>query len=303
MSDLADLYPGFASQWIDTSAGRIFARTGGKGPPLLLLHGYPQTNVMWHRVAPALAQHFSLVIADLPGYGWSDAPQADADHAPYTKRAMAKAMVEVMEKRRPRALPARRARPRRPRRLPARARSSRAGSSKLATLDIVPTWAMWHDMDARLAIRAWHWTFLALPAPFPETLIGKDPVYYFDCGRRPAPRSRTSPRSIRARSRTTTPSSRTRCAFTRPARTIAPAAPPISRTTRPIVPPARRSPARCSRSGARRRHPERRPKGRSTTWREWATDVRGFPIDSGHYLAEENPRATAKALLDFFDGG
>jgi pimeloyl-ACP methyl ester carboxylesterase len=60
MADLADLYPGFASHWIDTAAGRVFARSGGEGPPLLLLHGYPQTNVMWHRVAPALAAHFSL---------------------------------------------------------------------------------------------------------------------------------------------------------------------------------------------------------------------------------------------------
>src|SRR6516225_2094022 len=66
MPDLADLYPGFASHWIDTAAGRIFARSGGKGPPLLLLHGYPQTNVMWHRVAPALAAHFSLIVPDLP---------------------------------------------------------------------------------------------------------------------------------------------------------------------------------------------------------------------------------------------
>ena len=74
MPDLADLFPGYASHWIDTSAGKIFARAGGKGPPLLLLHGYAQTNVMWHRVAPALAQHFSLVIADLPGYGWSAVP-------------------------------------------------------------------------------------------------------------------------------------------------------------------------------------------------------------------------------------
>ena len=75
MPDLADLYPGFASHWIDTAAGRIFARSGGEGPPLLLLHGYPQTNVMWHRVAPALAAQFSLIIPDLPGYGWSDAPR------------------------------------------------------------------------------------------------------------------------------------------------------------------------------------------------------------------------------------
>src|SRR4051812_6939411 len=93
MSDLADLFPGFASRWIDTAAGRIFARTGGEGPALLLLHGHPQTNVMWHRVAPALARHFRLIIPDLPGYGWSDAPDSDAEHAPYTKRAMANAMV------------------------------------------------------------------------------------------------------------------------------------------------------------------------------------------------------------------
>src|SRR5262249_4474147 len=97
MADLADLYPGFASHCIDTRAGRIFARRGAEGPPLVLLHGYPQTNVMWHRVAPALAAQFSLIIPDLPGYGWSDAPSSAAAHAPYAKRAMAAAMIEVME--------------------------------------------------------------------------------------------------------------------------------------------------------------------------------------------------------------
>src|SRR3712207_3210296 len=98
MADLADLYPGYASHWIDTSAGKLFARSGGAGPPLLLLHGYAQTNVMWHKVAPALAERFTLVIADLPGYGWSAVPEAGPDHAPYTKRAMAAAMVELMER-------------------------------------------------------------------------------------------------------------------------------------------------------------------------------------------------------------
>ena len=95
MSDLADLFPGFASHWIDTSVGRMFARAGGSGPPLLCLHGYPQTHVMWHRVAPALARHFTLVLPDLPGYGWSAVPDAKADHAPYTKRAMADVMIAV----------------------------------------------------------------------------------------------------------------------------------------------------------------------------------------------------------------
>ncbi len=87
MPDLADLYPGYQSHWVDTSAGKLFARSGGKGPPLLLLHGFAQTNVIWHRVAPALAPHFSLVIADLPGYGWSAVPESGEDHAPYDKRS------------------------------------------------------------------------------------------------------------------------------------------------------------------------------------------------------------------------
>jgi len=71
MADLADLFPGFQSHWIDTSIGKMFARSGGKGPPLLLIHGYPETHVMWHLAAPKLAEHFTLVIPDLPGYGWS----------------------------------------------------------------------------------------------------------------------------------------------------------------------------------------------------------------------------------------
>src|SRR5438270_380539 len=95
MSDLADLYPGFASEWINTSFGRIFARVGGKGPPLLLLHGFSETNVMWHRVAPQLADQFTLIIADLPGYGWSDMPESHALHMSYSKRAMANATVPV----------------------------------------------------------------------------------------------------------------------------------------------------------------------------------------------------------------
>ena len=81
-SDLADLFPGFESRWIATAAGKIFARVGGSGPPLMLLHGYAQTNVMWHRVAPELGRHFALVIPDLPGYGWSAVPEARPDHAP-----------------------------------------------------------------------------------------------------------------------------------------------------------------------------------------------------------------------------
>src|SRR3954465_2836855 len=95
--DLADLFPGFASEWINTASGRIFARVGGKGPPLLLLHGFSETGATRHRVAPQLAEKFTLIIADLPGYGWSDMPRSDEAATPYTKRAMAKASIASVE--------------------------------------------------------------------------------------------------------------------------------------------------------------------------------------------------------------
>ena len=115
MSDLADLYPGFASEWIDTSSGRIFARVGGKGPPLLLLHGFSETHVMWHRVAPQLADKFTLIIADLPGYGWSDMPDSDAQHIALQQARDGQGRGRGDGAARPRALRARRPRPRRPR--------------------------------------------------------------------------------------------------------------------------------------------------------------------------------------------
>src|SRR5947209_18455557 len=97
MPDLADLFLGDPSKWTNASSGRCFARVGGSGPPLLLLHGFSSSDVMWHRVAPQLADKFTLIIADLPGCGWSDMPESDKDHTPYTKRAMAGTMVEAME--------------------------------------------------------------------------------------------------------------------------------------------------------------------------------------------------------------
>ena len=299
MADLADLYPGFASKWIDTTAGRIFARTGGEGPPLLLLHGYPQTNVMWHRVTRALAQRFSLIIPDLPGYGWSDAPASDAEHAPYTKRAMAAAMVEAME-----ALGHVRFR------LAGHDRGGRVAYrlaldhpgrlESLAVLDIVPTWAMWHHMDARLANRAWHWMFLALPAPFPETLIGKDPLYYFDtraaAGTKIKSLAAFDPRAL----------DHYRAFFNDPVRIHATCEDyRAGRTTDLAHDEADRTagkkitcPMLAIWGGAGGIPAE--TDGPLATWREWATDVHGFAIDSGHYLAEEAPEATAAALIEFF---
>jgi haloacetate dehalogenase len=302
MPDLADLYPGFASKWIDTAAGRIFARTGGEGPPLLLLHGYPQTNVMWHRLAPPLAQRFSLIIPDLPGYGWSDAPQSDAEHAPYTKRAMASAMIEVME-----ALGHARFR------LSGHDRGGRVAYrlaldhpgrlEQLAVLDIVPTWVMWHRMDARLANRAWHWMFLAQPAPFPETMIGKDPLFFFDSRAAPGTKVKSlsafDPRALAhyhaffqdpLRIHAT-------CEDYRAGRTTDLAHDEESRAAGQKI-----SCPLLALWGAAGGIPAETDDPLAT-WREWATEVRGFSIDSGHYLAEEAPAATAKALMEFFAAG
>jgi haloacetate dehalogenase len=299
MTDLADLYPGYASRWINTSAGKIFARVGGSGPPLLLLHGHPQSNVMWHRVAPMLAPRFTLVIADLPGYGWSDAPDAQDDHAPYTKRAMAAAMVELME-----ALGLVRFG------LAGHDRGGRVGYrlaldhpgrlARLAVLDIVTTYDMWHGMDMRLASRAWHWTFLSLPAPFPETLIGHDPNFYFNS--RAASGSGTKsvsffdPRALAHYHAAYNDPTRIHamCEDYRAGRTTDLAHDEADRAAAnkigcPVL-------ALWGTTGL----PANAGIDALAAWRDWTPDLRGFAIDSGHYLAEENPDATARALLDFF---
>jgi haloacetate dehalogenase len=303
MPELADLFPGYASRWIETSGGRIFARVGDTGgPPLLLLHGHPQSNVMWHRVTPGLARHFTLVIADLPGYGWSAAPPAQADHAPYTKRAMAKAMVEAME-----ALGFVQFR------LAGHNRGGRVGYrlaldhpgrlAQLAVLDIVTTWDMWHRIDARLAARAWHWTFLALPAPFPETLIGHDPKFFFDSRAAAGARGQSAeifdPRAL----------AHYHAAYNDPTRIHAMCEDyRAGRTTDLEHDEADRAAAKkigCPVLAlwGTQGLPANAGIDPLACWRDWASDLRGSPIESGHYVPEENPDATARALLDFFNSG
>ncbi len=298
MADLADLYPGYASHWIDTSAGKLFARSGGKGLPLLLLHGYAQTNVMWHKVAPALAEHFTLIIPDLPGYGWSEVPRADAQHEPYSKRAMAKAMVELME-----ALghvQFHLAGHDRGGRVAYRLALDHPGRvEQLAVLDIVPTYAMWHGMDRKLAMRVWHWTFLAQPYPMPEALIGKDPVGYID--RKMASWTKAKdlsgfdPRAL----------AHYHAFFSDPLRIRATCEDYRAGYTRDLendeVDRAAGKKITCpvfALWGATGIPSE--TSGPLAIWQEWATNVSGKAIDSGHFVAEENPDATAAALIEFF---
>ena len=172
MPDPADLFPGFTAHYQPTEAGRIFALTGGSGPPLVLLHGFPESLVMWHALAPRLAAHFSVVAMDLRGYGWSSAPRS-AKGAEYTKSRMAGDVIAVMEG----LGHARFA-------LAGHDRGARVGYrlaldnpgrlDRLAVLDVIPTSEVWRKIEAGSETSP-HWPILAEPAPAPEQAFGRDP--------------------------------------------------------------------------------------------------------------------------------
>jgi haloacetate dehalogenase len=171
------LFPGFRVERIEAAGMPVHAVVGGKGPPLLLLHGYPQTHAIWHRVAQRLAARFTVVATDLRGYGDSAKPPTDARHSPYSKREMAKDQVAAM-----RALGFGRfflAGHDRGGRVAHRlAMDHPAVVEKVAVLDISPTLAMYEKTDMAFARAYWHWFFLIQKAPIPETMIGADPAFY-----------------------------------------------------------------------------------------------------------------------------
>ena len=171
------MFEGFATFTLDIDGVAIHGVTGGSGPPLLLLHGYPQTHVMWHKVAPALAKTFTLVIPDLRGYGASAKPATDAQHAPYSKRAMAGDMAGLMAQLghdRFAVL----AHDRGARVAHRLALDHPTAVQAMILLDIAPTREMYANTDAEFATAYWHWFWLIQPAPFPETQINADPLFY-----------------------------------------------------------------------------------------------------------------------------
>jgi len=293
-----DLFQGYETVRIATRSGAIHVRIGGAGSPLLLLHGYPETGTMWHKVAPLLADRFRLVIPDLPGYGQSDVPATDARNTPYTKRAMAAVMVEVMA-----ALGHERF---------AVAGHDRGGRvayrmaldtpqhvERLATLDILPGYEYWARMNREYALRIYHWVFLAQPFPVPETLICPNSDAYYRSTLASWTRAKTlegfDPRAVEQYLSALRDPARVRAAcedyragayadVDHDAADLA--------AGRKIAAPLL---ALWCGSGVG-------AAAGSTleTWRKWAVDVRGEEIDSGHFLCEENPRATAVALRDFF---
>lgn len=155
----------------------LHTRKGGNGPPLLLLHGHPQTHAMWHLVGPALAKHFTVVLMDLRGYGDSVRPISDAEHAPYSKRAMALDALAVMQSygfKRFGVL----AHDRGARVAHRLALDHPSAVDCLMLLDIAPTLAMYENTTQAFATAYWHWFFLIQPPPLPEALIASDPARY-----------------------------------------------------------------------------------------------------------------------------
>ncbi|MCQ4309925.1 alpha/beta hydrolase [Pseudomonas stutzeri] len=168
------MFEQFQRDECEVNGVRIAYRKGGSGPPLLLLHGYPQTHVMWHEVADQLAERFTVVAADLRGYGDSSKPEGGEDHVAYSKREMARDQVELM-----RTLGFERfdilAHDRGARVSHRLAMDHPQAVRRLILLDIAPTLAMYSQTDETFARAYWHWFFLIRPAPLPETLMEAAP--------------------------------------------------------------------------------------------------------------------------------
>lgn len=285
---------GFAPRVIDVGGSRVALASAGEGPPLLLLHGYPQTRVCWHRVAPALAERFRVVVADLRGYGDSAKPPGGPDHAAYSKRAMAADLVGAMA-----ALGHERfhvaGHDRGGRVAHRMALDHPARVERVAVLDIVPTRTLFEGTDQAFATAYYHWFFLIQPDGLPETMIGRDPEWFLrETLRRWSGRAEpVAEEAIReyVRSFRDPDAIHGSCEDYRAAATIDlehDAADDDARIACPLL-------VLWGSHGAMHRLYDV-----LGTWRPRADDVRGHAIPCGHFLPEEAPAETTTALLDFF---
>jgi haloacetate dehalogenase len=290
----------FEAADVDTGETRIFVRRSGSGPPLLLLHGFPETHLMWARVAPRLARRFTVVCADLRGYGRSGCPASAPDHTPYAKRAMARDMVSVMERLGfPRFSVAGHDRGGRVTYRLALDHPDRV--DRIAVLDVLPTVDVWERADARFALDFWPWSLLAQPAPLPERLVTAAPeaVVHDALGGWGSP-SAAFGAEVRA----------AYVAMLRdPARVHA-----ICEEYRAAATRDREHDLADRRRGRRIACPVlvlwsgrgsldvwyTDAGGPLALWRAWADEVEGRPLDAGHFFPEEVPEETAEALAGFF---
>ncbi len=294
-----DLFPNTQEHRVDTDGAEIFARTGGSGPPLLLLHGYPQTHAMWHAIAPALMEHYSCVLADLRGYGLSSCPATAPDNRPYSKRVMAEDMVSLM------------------RRL-GHERFAVIGHDRggrvayrmaldhpksvtcAAVLDIITTFDMWRSFSVDLAMRTYHWLFLAQPNPLPEMLIEPAPIGFLDYTLARWTRSKDlsafDPRALAEyRLHFSTPEHiHATCNDYRAGQTcdLADDAADRNDGNRIACPLL----VLWGDTGIPNQIPDI-----AGLWRRWARKVETGEIAAGHFLPEENPKATLDHLLPFLE--
>ena len=273
----------------------INAITGGSGPPLLLLHGHPQTHAIWHKVAPALAERFTVVARDLRGYGDSGKPQGAPDHANYSKRTMALDALAVMRSLGFETF-----------KVLAHDRGARVAHrlaldhpqavERMALLDIAPTLAMYEQTSEAFARAYWHWFFLIQPAPMPERLIEADPAAYVRdvMGKRSAGLAPFDPRALREYQRCLALPGAAHgiCEDYRAAATIDLEHDRFDRS-----------------AGRKLRMPllalwgEQGVVGRCfdplAEWKLAADDVQGGALPCGHYIAEEAPEQLLARVLPF----
>jgi haloacetate dehalogenase len=289
------MFEGFEDFEIKTSGTTIRGCRGGAGPPVLLLHGIPETHLMWHRIAPGLAKHFTVIATDLRGFGDSGKPPSYPDHSPYSMRELARDQVEVMA-----AL----GHPifsvvghdRGARCAYRMALDHPAVVDKLAVLDIVPTGDAFERADKRFSLGYWVWSFLAAPEPIPERLIAAAPEVLVDHmldGWSQVPDA--FPPEVRAEY----------VAKFRDEATVH----AICEEYRAAATLDHQHDEEDRRQGSRISCPVLAlwdPGGAVgawyeplEVWREWADDVSGGPVPAGHFMAEEAPTEVQKRLLAF----
>lgn len=279
---------------IDVNGTTIHGRRGGEGSPLLLLHGIPETHVMWHRVAPALAEKHSVVLTDLRGYGDSGKPPSTPDHSPYSMRELARDQVAVMRALGHEAF-AVAGHDRGARCAYRMALDSPAAIERLAVLDIVPTGDAFRSAGVEFSLGFWVWSFLAAPEPVPELLIsGNADVLVEHMLDSWADRSDVFSPEIRALyiDKFSRPETIHAICEQYRAAPLDVAHDEADRSTKKIDCPVL---ALWSATGGVEAWDDP-----LAVWREWAADVRGRRIDAGHFLPEEAPDDIARELLAFF---
>ena len=290
------MFQHFKAQTFALRDVRIHGRVGGSGPALLLLHGHPQTHVMWHCVADALAQRFTVVALDLRGYGDSSRPDPDAEHLSHSKRRMASDAVAVMH-----LLGHSQffvaAHDRGARVAHRLAADHPQAVKRLLLLDIAPTLAMYEQTSEAFARAYWHWFFLIQPAPLPERLIEADPVFYLRSvmGSRHAGLAAFDPRALLEYER-----------CIRQPGTAASICEDYRACASVDLEHDRADRAR----GSKLQLPVRALWGLHGTvgrcfdvlglWRQCAQHVSGRALDCGHYIAEERPAELLGEMLEFF---